>query len=240
MDKKTLTELDYYRIRDEIAGFCVAEESRFIMGRLEPFADKEEIEERKNLSREWLKYLNTTRSPALSGWNPVYNIFKAVSVEGAGISLEQTKDLGSYCNSVYKVRSAIESAEGDLGLKNLSSLVKELPDLGAVGAAIFRVISPDGEMRDLPQIQAIRAKIASLNAKIKGIMQSFTSNSKYADVLESTVPVLRGGRQVLAVKSNRRSSVLGIIHEMSQTGQTVYIEPDDAVQCSNELVEAEF
>lgn len=240
MDKKTLTELDYYRIRDVIAGFCVAEESRFIMGRLEPFADKEEIEERKNLSREWLKYLNTTRSPALSGWNPVYNIFKAVSVEGAGISLEQTKDLGSYCNSVYKVRSAIESAEGDLGLKNLSSLVKELPDLGAVGAAIFRVISPDGEMRDLPQIQAIRAKIASLNAKIKGIMQSFTSNSKYADVLESTVPVLRGGRQVLAVKSNRRSSVPGIIHEMSQTGQTVYIEPDDAVQCSNELVEAEF
>ena len=95
MDKKTLTELDYYRIRDVIAGFCVAEESRFIMGRLEPFADKEEIEERKNLSREWLKYLNTTRSPALSGWNPVYNIFKAVSVEGAGISLEQTKDLGS-------------------------------------------------------------------------------------------------------------------------------------------------
>ena len=45
MDKKTLTELDYYRIRDVIAGFCVAEESRFIMGRLEPFADKEEIEE---------------------------------------------------------------------------------------------------------------------------------------------------------------------------------------------------
>lgn len=240
MDKKTLTELDYYRIRDEVASLCVAEESRFMMNRLEPFSDVEEIESRKALSREWIKYLNTTRSSALSGWNPVYNIFKAVSVEGAAVTLDQTRDLGGFCNSVYNVRGAIESAEGELGLKALPELVKLLPDLGAVSAAIFRIITPDGLLRDLPQIRAIQEKIANLNSRIKGVMQSFTSNSRYADVLESTVPVLRGGRQVLAVKSNRRASVPGIIHEVSQSGLTVYVEPDEAVQCSNELVEAEF
>lgn len=240
MDKKTLVELDYYRIRDEVASFCVAEESRFTMNRLEPFSDFNEIEERKKLSREWTKYLNTTRSSALSGWNPVYNIFKAVSVDGASITLEQTRDLGGFCNSVYNVRSAIENAEGDLGLKALGVLVKTLPDLGAVSSAIFRIITPDGLLRDLPQIRAIQEKIATLNARIKGVMQSFTSNSRFDDVLESTVPVLRAGRQVLAVKSNRRSSIPGIIHEVSQSGLTVYIEPDEAVQCSNELVEAEF
>lgn len=240
MDKKTLTELDYYRIRDEIASCCLAEESRFIMTRLEPFTQVEEIEERKALSREWLKYLNTTRASALSGWNPVYNIFKAISVEGASISLEQTRDLGSFCNSVYNVRAAVEGAESDLGLKNLAALVRSLPDLGAVSSAIFRIITPDGLLRDLPQIRSIQEKIANLNSRIKGLMQAFTSNSRYADVLESTVPVLRGGRQVLAVKSNRRASIPGIIHEVSQSGLTVYIEPDEAVQCSNELVEAEF
>ncbi|MBQ1744562.1 MAG: hypothetical protein II046_06460, partial [Clostridiales bacterium] len=57
-------------------------------------------------------------------------------------------------------------------------------------SAIFRIITTEGELRDLPQISAIRSKIAALNAKIKGIMQSFISSSRYADVLESTVPVL--------------------------------------------------
>lgn len=240
MDKKTLTELDYYRIRDMVASHCLAEESSFIMSRMEPLADAEEIEKNKKLSIEWFRFISTTRSPALKGWNPVYPVFKIISTEGSTLTLEQTKDLGLFCNCVYNVRSSIENNSRELSLDSLDSLVKTLPDLGPVSSAIFRIITSDGELRDLPQISAIHSKIASLNAKIKGIMQGFTGSSRYADVLESTVPVLRGGRQVLAVKSNRRSAVPGIIHEMSQSGQTVYIEPDEAVKCSNDLVEAEF
>lgn len=240
MDKKTLTELDYYRIRETISGFCVAEESRFIMARLEPLSDAVEIEKSKEISREWLKYLSTTRAPALSGWNPVFNIIKSLKIQGVSVPLESFYDLGTFCNSVEKLRQAICSAQKELGLKNLAECVQEIPDISFVRGEIFRVITSDGEMRDLPALREIRSKIANLNAKIKGVMHSFTSNSRYSDVLESNLPVLRGGRQVLAVKSNRRNSIPGIIHEVSQTGLTVYIEPDDAVIASNELIEAEF
>lgn len=240
MDRKTLTELDYYRIRDEISFFCVSEESRFIMSRMEPLSNPEEIERLKNLGREWLKYLNTTRAPALTGWNPVFNTIKALKVEGISLPLNLIFDLLCFCNSAEKVKQAVLSAEVELGLKNLSEVVRTIPDITPVREEISRVITNDGEMRDLPALREIRAKISNLNAKIKGVMQGFTSNSKYQNVLESSVPVLRGGRQVLAVKSNRRNSVPGIIHEVSQSGLTVYIEPDEAVMCSNELVEAEF
>lgn len=240
MDKKTLTELDYYRIRDDVAGYCVSEESRFIMSRMEPLSKTEEIEKAKDLGREWAKYLSTTRAPALSGWNPVFNIIKALKVEGISLPLQSIYDVGCFCNCAEKVKQAVLSAEVELGLKNLADLVRTIPEISFVREEIFRVITNDGEMRDLPQLREIRARIANLNAKIKGVMQGFTSNSKYADILESTVPVLRGGRQVLAVKSNRRNSVPGIIHEVSQSGLTVYIEPDEAVMASNELVEAEF
>ena len=240
MDKKTLTELDYYRIRETISGFCVAEESRFIMARLEPLSDSEEIEKSKEISREWLKYLSTTRTPALSGWNPVFNIIKSLKIQGISVPLASFYDLGTFCVCVEKLRQAVSSAQKELGLKNLSECVGLIPDISFVREEIFRVITNDGEMRDLPALREIRTKISNLNAKIKGVMHSFTSNSKYSDVLESNVPVLRGGRQVLAVKSNRRNSIPGIIHEVSQTGLTVYIEPDEAVIASNELIEAEF
>ena len=240
MDKKTLTELDYYRIRETISGFCVAEESRFIMERLEPLSDAGEIEKSKEISREWLKYLCTTRAPALSGWNPVFNIIKSLKIQGISVPLQSFYDLGTFCNCVEKLRQSICSAQKELGLKNLAECADEIPEISFVREEIFKVITNDGEMRDLPALREIRAKISNLNAKIKGVMHSFTSNSKYSEVLESNVPVLRGGRQVLAVKSNRRNSIPGIIHEVSQTGLTVYIEPDEAVIASNELIEAEF
>ena len=210
------------------------------MQRLEPLSATEEIERAKSLSREWLTYLCTTRPSALSAWLPVHGIFKIASTEGAQISLEQLKDLGTFCTVVYNFRAAIQNARTDLKLSALAELADELPDAGPVSAVVFRIITPDGELRELPQIAAIRGRIAALNARIKGIMQSFVSNTKLADVLESTVPVLRSGRQVLAVKSNRRNAVPGIIHEMSQSGLTAYIEPDEAVKCSNDLIQAEF
>ena len=71
-------------------------------------------------------------------------------------------------------------------------------------------------------------------------MQGFTSNSKFHGVLESQVPVLRNGRQVLAVKASLQNRVPGIIHEVSQTAQTVFVEPQEAVLCSNELLQKEF
>ena len=240
MDRKTLTELDYYRIREIISGFCAAEESRFIMARLEPLSDPEEIEKSKEISREWLKYLSTTRAPALNGWNPVFNIIKSLKIQGISVPLQSFYDLGVFCGCVEKLKQAVFSAQKELSLKNLAECASSIPEINFVHEEIFRVITNDGEMRDLPALREIRSKISNLNAKIKGVMHSFTSNSKYSDVLESNVPVLRGGRQVLAVKSNRRNSIPGIIHEVSQTGLTVYIEPDEAVIASNELVEAEF
>lgn len=239
MDKKTLTELDYYRIREQIACFCVAEESRFMMSRLEPLSDCEKIKKSKDLGREWQKYLSTTRESALNGWNPVFNIIKALKVSGISLDILSFYDLGLFCKCVQKAKDAISSANKELGLSNLFECVSSIPDISFVREEIFKVITNDGEMRDLPSLKEINEKISGLKSKIKSVMHSFTSDSRYADVLESNVPVLRGGRQVLAVKSNRRTSIPGLIHEVSQTGLTVYIEPNDAVEASNNLIQAE-
>lgn len=241
MDKKTLSELDFYRIRDEISGFCKSEESVFMMQRIEPLRNPEDIEERKALGMEWSVYLSSSTSPTLvQGWPTVYNTLKSLTVSGYTLSLAQVYEIGQFVRSAEKISSSIKIASEKLSIGHLVSLVEKITCAQEVSSEIFKIITPEGEMRDLPEIRAIREKIASLNQKLKAILHSFTGNQKYADILESTVPVLRGGRQVLAVKSARRNGVPGIIHEVSASGQTVYIEPDECVRVSNELVEAEF
>ena len=239
MNTKALNEIDYFRIRDEVAGYCVSEEAKEILLKKEPLTNHKEIEHLKNMSREWVEFLHATHSSPLSGWEPIHSLYAIIKTKGAALTLEQVHFLGQFVLSVKKVKEGIEFHKVDLKLKLLPEETEKLPDMEETEKKIFRIITPDGELRDLPEISAIRKAIASLNAKIKTIMQGFTSDQKLSTVLESNVPVLRNGRQVLAVKSNQQNRIPGIIHEVSQSAQTVYIEPEAAVRCSNDLVQKE-
>ena len=240
MNKKTLTQIDYYRIRDEIAEYCVSQEGKKNILEREPFKDIEEIEKNKNLSREWEKYFSKNYSNPLFGWENIKNLLPIIKMNGSSLTLEQVNNLGHFILSVNNVKKAIENHKIELELTLLPEQIYQIPDLQDAEKKIFRVISTDGQMKELPEIVDIRKQIASLNSKIKTIMQGFTSNSKFHGVLESQVPVLRNGRQVLAVKASLQNRVPGIIHEVSQTAQTVFVEPQEAVLCSNELLQKEF
>ena len=240
MNKKTLTQIDYYRIRDEIAEYCVSQEGKQNILEREPFKDIEEIEKNKNLSREWEKYFSKNYSNPLFGWENIKNLLPIIKMNGSSLTLEQVNNLGHFILSVNNVKKAIENHKIELELTLLPEQIYQIPDLQDAEKKIFRVISTDGQMKELPEIVDIRKQIASLNSKIKTIMQGFTSNSKFHGVLESQVPVLRNGRQVLAVKASLQNRVPGIIHEVSQTAQTVFVEPQEAVLCSNELLQKEF
>lgn len=240
MNTKTLHEIDFFRIREEVAGYCVSEEGKKSLLDREPLKKIDEIEKLKNMGREWGAYFAATHKNPVSAWEPVKPLIPIIKANGASLTLEQVHSIGQFVISAKNVKEGIENHRIDLELKLLAEQAELLPDFTETEKKIFRVITPDGEMRDLPEISNIRKQIASLNSKIKTIMQQFTSDQKLANVLESNVPVLRNGRQVLAVKSSLQNRIPGIIHEVSQTAQTVYVEPQEAVLCSNELIQKEY
>lgn len=240
MNQKTLQEIDYFRIRDEIAGYCVSSEGREKIMQREPLKKTQEIENLKNLSREWSGYFSAGRTNPLSSWEPVGPLLAIIRARGASLTLEQVHYLGQFITSINSVRKAIQLHAQELSLKLLAEEIAKLPDISDMEKKVFRIITPYGELRELPEILAIRKQIASLNAKIRTVMQGFTSDQKLSDVLQSNVPVLRNGRQVLAVKASLQNRIPGIVHEVSQTAQTVYVEPEEAVLCSNELIQKEF
>lgn len=242
MDARTLLELDYGKVREEVSSFCVSEEGKTAFLLREPSSDAARIEYLKSLGRAWTVFLSAKKNDALHLWNPILPAVKSLGVSGSVLSESAIFDLGIFCRCVKTVRAAVLSADSELGLKNLSALVQTFPFAEITDAEnrIFRIINSDGEMRDLPSLRELREKIHALNANIKRILKSFTSDSRYSSVLESAVPVFRSERQLLAVKSAHRRAIKGIVHEVSQSGMTVFIEPEDAVRCSNELVQAEY
>lgn len=239
MNSNALQEIDYYRLRDQVAAFCITQEGKESFLQRQPLTDSKQIEGLKNLSREWSKYFSACHKNPLLYWEPVAPLIDVIKARGSGLVLEQVKALGQFVLSINNLKNCISLHADDLELKNLSEQLLKLPDFTETEKLIFHIITPDGQLRDLPEIAAIRKQIAALNSKIKTILHRYTTDQKLAGVLESSVPVLRNGRQVLAVKASLQNRINGIIIDISQSAQTVYVEPEEVVLCSNELIQKE-
>ena len=239
MNSNALQEIDFYRLRDQVASFCITQEGKESFLQREPFTDSKQIENLKNISREWSKYLSASHKNPVLYWEPVVPLVDVVRANGTSLVLEQVKALGQFVLSVNNLKQCITLHADDLELKALLEQLEKLPDFTETEKLIFHIITPDGQLRDLPEIAAIRKQIAALNSKIKTILHSYTTDQKLAGVLESTVPVLRNGRQVLAIKASLQNRINGIIIDISQSAQTVYVEPQEVVLCSNELIQKE-
>ncbi|MBQ7159838.1 MAG: Smr/MutS family protein [Treponema sp.] len=242
MHKKTLEELAFYQIRDEAAAFCVSEEGQFSFHHREPLTDSAEIETLKAYSREWTTILHGTKSAPLSSWNPIFSFLKLAQADGATLEQEQCYSLLLFCQSAKKVSDIVQTAALSMEVNRLYALTKELPlsELTQADFKISRVLDKNGQLKDLPELRAIRTKIASLHSDIAAALKKYTSDTTLSSVLESTVPAYRADRQVLAVKASQRNRIQGIVHEVSQTGQTLYIEPEEVVRKNNELVQEEY
>jgi DNA mismatch repair protein MutS2 len=117
-----------------------------------------------------------------------------------------------------------------------ADLAAALPDCAAISREVFRVLDRDGKLRDLPEFRDIKRRINSLARDLENAAQRYAGNDELRRMLQSSVPSQRDGRMVLAVKANFRRRVRGIVHEVSSTGQTVFIEPEDVVEKNNEIL----
>ena len=233
-------ELDFYRLRDSIASFAMSEEGKENLLAREATADREKVSRLKALGKEWQTYLHSARPQALSAWPPISPFIKLLGIEGAQLGQEQLFALGQFCLAQARAAANIVSAAEEMPLPCLSELAKSMPPLTGAEKEIFSVLDKDGEVRDLPALRAIRARIAALRKEVEGAIRKYTSDPAFNSALQSNVPAFRADRELLAVRADRRGGISGIVHEVSDSGQTLYIEPTEAVRANNELIQEEF
>ena len=227
----TLQKLGYPRIRAALAERAASNFGGDLARRLEPNLSPE------NLELTWQRTQEALSGPALS-LGGVHDVRPFVERVQDGEVLDGP--------DILQIAYTMEAA----GTLKRSILQSERPALGELAARLrsfdgsLRLVREqldlDGRVRDdaTPKLRDIRRRLNPLRSRIREKLQNLLST--YADSVQDAVITLRRDRYVIPVKASFQSRVPGIALDSSDSGATVFIEPQSVVPLNNELAILEF
>lgn len=173
-------------------------------------------------------------APAVS----VSDIAPLVERAGRGLVLDAREliEVGRTLRALHDLRRWVDPRRAKVpGLAILLEPIQVDPEL--LGR-LEQSFEPDGELSSAawPSLRNLRQSVRSLRDRIRTTLDDMLHNESFAEILQDRFITEREGRFVLPVKVGRRSGV-GIVHDTSQSGETVFVEPGAIVEPQNELKE---
>jgi DNA mismatch repair protein MutS2 len=131
--------------------------------------------------------------------------------------------------------------EREDGAPALAALAVGFPELTHLRRDLEQAVDDRGELRDdaSPRLARLRREARELGERIHDLVSKRVADPDLRPHLSDFKVHRRGGRRVLALKARSAPRVPGVVHERSQSGETVFVEPREAVVHSNRLVEIE-
>ena len=177
--------------------------------------------------------------------NPVFSDVKDVSASleraDLGGTLQPT-ELLAIAGVLRSTRTVRDYVAGDEVTHVLTALFHALTPNKYLEERIFTAILSEEEIADAasPALADIRRHMRVQSSKIRDTLQKVISSPAYSKFLREPIITLRQGRYVVPVKAECRNDVPGLIHDVSSSGSTLFVEPMSAVNANNALRELEL
>jgi DNA mismatch repair protein MutS2 len=185
----------------------------------------------------------------------------ALEASGQGLPLASIPDIRSTVARASKgaaltaidlqAISTVLGAVSDLS-RYLRARREEAPQIYAIAASldgliplkqsIDRCVDADGSIREsaTPDLRSLTHESNGLKQKIRRRLEAMLGSARFADLLQESYFAQRENRYVLPIKSERKGEVPGIVHDVSASGATVFIEPRELVDLNNQIKEADL
>ena len=159
--------------------------------------------------------------------------------KGGMLEPRQLIDAAQLLFAFARTREALD--ERKERVPRLMDIARRMPMLESLARRIDQCFEPDGEISDRasPELREARDRARGLHRRIKTRLDEMLHDEGFVSKLRENYYTLRNGRYVVPVVSNYRSEVDGIVHNASQTGQTLFMEPQAMVGLGNDLAIAQ-
>ena len=175
-------------------------------------------------------------APGFSGVKPVKDLLDRAD-RGGSLNIPELIRIGDL---LYAARRAKEYFNADAAEPTaLDQIFLSIHGNRFLEDKIRRCISDENTVADAasPELADIRRHMRAALAKSRQILQKIISSPSYSKVLQDNIITQRDGRFVVPVKADQKGNLPGLIHDVSSTGATVFVEPMGVVQANNEYAE---
>jgi DNA mismatch repair protein MutS2 len=236
MNEETLSDLEF----DAILGSLRLETST-PLGALRaplirPATDSLGVSHANELTAEAVRHLEQRGALPFGTLTDPEPTLRRLGVEGSDASPPEIQELLSVMKSGRDVKSSLAQAREPF--PRLWGEARDLPDLGNLIRFLDGKIGPQGEILDhaSDDLMAIRRDLRRAASRLEERLQQIVVRPEIARALQDDFVALRSERHVIPIRSEARHTVQGIVHGISGSGATVFVEPMETVELNNELV----
>lgn len=240
MNKKILKTLEFDQIKEQLALFLVTAQGKHKLDILEPSSDRQKVSILLDQTDQALLITRRRGGIPLEPVDDLNEIFKRIKIK-ATLSSTELAALEKSIRSGKKILDFFKSLEDEAWYDNIKQLlfvVDRLTDFSRLDDLLSKTVDDRGSVLDTASVQLghIRKnKLTTENqvrSKLSAILKS--SQSKY---LSEKIISSRDGVLVVAVKSEFRKRFGGVIHDQSQSGLTLFTEPESVTGLNEHLHE---
>jgi len=231
MRKDIATILEFGAILDRLLEYAHTVKGRAAVRELS-FIPKNSLSQELNVLDEMIILIQRYGSMSIATSQDVSGYFERAH-KGASMAIGEINDIGEDIRTVKRILASFKSHQSLF--PNIQAILAGLVSLDDVLKEIDRVIERDMTVKDAasPELNRLRHRKRALEAKINVEMDR--QLSRYETFLADKQTVVRNGHLVLPVLTQEKNKVDGIIHAMSDTGYTTFIEPTALVLLHNDL-----
>ncbi len=234
--EKSMETLELPRVLELLARQAVTEEGKERCAALRPFTDADDVKRALDETSAAVELISVHGSPYFGEVRPVAASLQRADMGGA----LNTRELLDIAGVLRAARGCVEYAAGSGQKTVLDPLFKGLTPNRYLEDRISGSILSEEEIADAasPELADIRRHKRATAAKVRDILQKLISSNQ-SRYLQEPIITQRNGRFVVPVKSENKNDVPGLVHDLSASGGTFFIEPMGVVKANNELRELE-
>lgn len=237
MDERTFKTLDFEALIVLLARHVQTPLGRKRVHALGPSTDRDLINTELDRTSECAAYLATGGAFGLSDVTDPEDSLAELQVQGTSLEPQQILALQRLTAAGMDVRDQFSDAELKKRYPQLSAISGRVPDLRRLLASIRGKILPTGEIDDSasPVLRRIRREINERRNRIYRNLESLM-HERAPTAIQEDIVTIRNGRFVIPVRTDSRGQVPGVMHGLSSSGQTTFVEPLTIIDQNNELV----
>lgn len=232
---ETLKQIEFSLVLDFIAKYCISSPGKEIIKRLSPSDDVFYLRNEHRLIAEAVALIMSDDSLPLENLHDTRHLIHKAKIQNAVLQPVDLLEITDMLRVSRLIVSFIKPK--DEQLPNLYQQLIKLYQNKILEKHIGDAIDESGYVKDTAsrELSRIRSEINSKSAKLRSRLNKIVKQFSQDELLQEEFFSLREGRFVVPVKVEHKRQMSGIIHGVSQTGSTVFLEPSEIIELNNEL-----